>query len=279
MMAHQRGGSHANSLIEWYLLNEYRKPKDFQSFLYMGQLLQGDAIRAAMEAHRRDMPYCMGSLFWQHNDCWPVASWSSRYYYGRWKAQHYFATKAYNNILVSPVLKDEKLEVYIVSDLLKPVKGKLQIRIMDLKGNIVFTQEKMVTAPADASQLQFSDNIDRLLNGKQRNEVVVNARFTENGKTETISADYFLTRYKNINFPKAVISKRSTASADGFDVTLESNVFVRGVFLSIDGIDNFFSDNYFDLLPNEAVTIHVTTSLSKAEFDKQLQSISISDAY
>ncbi|WP_080904144.1 glycoside hydrolase family 2 protein, partial [Parabacteroides sp. Marseille-P3160] len=65
MMAHQRGGSHANGLIEWYLLNEYRKPKDFQNFLYMGQLLQGDAIKTAMEAHRRDMPYCMGSLFWQ----------------------------------------------------------------------------------------------------------------------------------------------------------------------------------------------------------------------
>ncbi len=69
MMAHQRGGSHANGLIEWYLLNEYRKPKDFPNFLYMGQLLQGDAIKTAIEAHRRDMPYCMGTLYWQHNDC------------------------------------------------------------------------------------------------------------------------------------------------------------------------------------------------------------------
>jgi beta-mannosidase len=279
MMAHQRGGSHANGLIEWYLLNEYRKPKDFQSFLYMGQLLQGDAIRTAMEAHRRDMPYCMGTLFWQHNDCWPVASWSSRDYYGRWKAQHYFAKKAYNALLVSPIAKDNQLEVYIVSDLLKPVKGKLQIRIMDLKGNIVFTQEKTVTAPANASQLQFSGDIDKLLNGKQRNEVVVNARFIETGKAETINANYFFTRYKNIDFPKAIITKRSTATKDGFDVTLESDVFARGVFLSITGIDNFFSDNYFDLLPGEPVTIHVTTALSKAEFDKQLQCVSISDAY
>ena len=279
MMAHQRGGSHANGLIEWYLLNEYRKPKDFQSLLYMGQLLQGDAIRTAMEAHRRDMPYCMGSLFWQHNDCWPVASWSSRDYYGRWKAQHYFTKKAYNDLLVSPVAKDDKLEVYIVSDRLQPVKGKLQIRIMDLKGNTVFTQEKTVTAPPNTSQLQFSDNIGHLLNGKQRNEVVVNARFFENGKKESVGNNYFLTRYKNIDFPKAVISKRTTVAKDGFDVTVESNVFARGVFLSINGIDNFFSDNYFDLLPNEPVTIRVATSLSKSEFDKQLQNMSISDAY
>ena len=279
MMAHQRGGSHANGLIEWYLLNEYRKPKDFQSFLYMGQLLQGDAIRTAMEAHRRDMPYCMGSLFWQHNDCWPVASWSSRDYYDRWKAQHYFTKKAYNDLLVSPIANDNQLDVYIVSDRLKPVKGKLQIRIMDLKGNIVFTQEKIVTLPANTSQSHFSDNIEQLLNGKQRNEVVVNARFIENGKTEAVSNNYFLTRYKNIDFPKADISKHSTVYKDGFYVTVESNVFARAVFLSIDGIDNFFSDNYFDLLPNDPVTIHVKSSLSKTEFDKQLQITSISDAY
>jgi len=279
MMAHQRGGSFANSLIEWYLLNEYRKPKDFQSFLYMGQLLQGDAIRTAMEAHRRDMPYCMGSLFWQHDDCWPVASWASRDYYGRWKAQHYFAKKAYANLLVSPIANNNQLDVYIVSDLLKPVKGKLQIRIMDLKGNVVFTQEKAITVPANTSKVQFTDNIDRLLNRKQRNEVVVNARFFENDKTEAVSNNYFLTRYKNIDFPKAVISKSSTVAKDGFDVTLKSDVFARGVFLSIDGIDNFFSDNYFDLLPGEPATIHVTTPLSKPEFDKQLQIVSISDAY
>ena len=279
MMAHQRGGSHANGLIEWYLLAEYRKPKDFQSFLYMGQLLQGDAIRTAMEAHRRDMPYCMGTLYWQHNDCWPVASWSSRDYYGRWKAQHYFAKKAYNDLLVSPIADNENLDIYIVSDRLKPVKGKLQIRIMDLKGNIVFKQEKTVTVPANTSQSQFSKNIEKLLNGKQKNEVVVNVNFIENGKTEAVSNNYFLTRYKNIDFPKAIISKHSTVAKDGFDVTVESNVFARGVFLSIDGIDNFFSDNYFDLLPGEPVTIHVKSSLNKENFDKQLHIISIRDAY
>ena len=70
----------------------------------------------------------------------------------------------------------------------------------------------------------------------------------------------------------------SVPSGDGYDVTVSSDVFARGVFLSIDGIDNFFSDNYFDLLPGEPVTIHVTTRLDKASFDKQLRSESIVDA-
>ncbi len=77
MMWHQRGGAHATSLIETYLESEYKKPGRFQDLLYVGQLMQGDAMRTAVEAHRRDKGYCWGTLLWQINDCWPVASWST----------------------------------------------------------------------------------------------------------------------------------------------------------------------------------------------------------
>ena len=278
MMAHQRGGSHANSLIQWYLLNEYSKPKDFPNFLYMGQLLQGDAIKTAIEAHRRDMPYCMGTLFWQHNDCWPVASWSSRDFYGRWKAQHYSSKKAFKDILVSPIIKGNSLDVYVVSDRLKVTKGKLDIRVMDLKGNVVFEMDKQITLPANTSKVQYAGALDKILKGRAKNEVVVNAKFIES-KGETYYNNYYLTRFKEIDFPKANIKLSSTSAKDGYDVTVQSDVVARGVFLSIEGIENFFSDNYFDVLPGEPVTIHVTTSLDKATFDKQLKSESISDAY
>jgi beta-mannosidase len=281
MMAHQRGGSQANALIEWYLLNEYRRPKDFPSFLYMGQLLQGDAIKTAIEAHRRAMPYCMGSLFWQHNDCWPVASWSSRDYYGRWKAQHYFARKAFDDILVSPVSEDGSLNVYIVSDRLHPVHGALDVRIIELKsGQVVYERKSNVTLPANSSSVRFRASIETLLTGRDAGEVVVHARFTETqGKVATIrSNNYFLCRYKDIDFPKASIRASSVAAHDGYDVTVKSDAFARGVFLSIEGTDNFFSDNYFDLLPGEEVTIHVTTSLNKADFDKQLKIEHLADA-
>lgn len=117
MMSHQRGGELANTRMETIMLEEYRKPKDFASFLYMSQVLQGDVIKTAMEAHRRQKPYCWGSLVWQHNDCWPVASWSSRDYYGRWKAQHYFTRPAFADILVSPVSEDngKTVDIYVVS--------------------------------------------------------------------------------------------------------------------------------------------------------------------
>ena len=280
MMAHQRGGSHANGLIEWYLLNEYRQPKDFPNFLYMGQLLQGDAIKTAIEAHRRMMPYNMGTLFWQHNDCWPVASWSSRDYYDRWKAQHYFTKKAFRDILVSPLAENDTLNVYIVSDRLKAVKGTLIVRLLDLQGNVLYNKEMAVTVPANNSTIQYAVPVADVLQGKLPNEVMLNTRFIENGKDgEMYSNNYFFTRYKDIEFPQANIQFTSVPAAGGFDVTVTSDVIARGVFLSIDGIDNFFSDNYFDLLPGDPVTVHVTTTLDKASFDKQLKIESIADAY
>lgn len=279
MMLHQRGGKHANSLIEWYLLNEYQKPKDFENFLYLGQLLQGDAIKTAIEAHRRDMPYCMGTLFWQHNDCWPVASWSSRDFYGRWKAQHYFSKKAFEDVLVSPILKDEQLDVYVVSDRLHSTKGILTISVMDFKGKILFQQSKNITVKANCSEVYFSKQIAELLKGKQKNEVFIQTTFKEKDNEKVCSNNYFLTRYKNIDFPKANITFQTSKTEDGFNVSLQSDVFARGVFLSLEGIDNFFSDNYFDLLPNQKVTINVTTKLNKTDFEQQLKVVSISDSY
>jgi beta-mannosidase len=89
MMSHQRH-PRGNQLIREYMLRDYREPKDFASFLYVSQVLQAEGIKVAAESLRRSRPRTMGSLYWQLNDCWPVASWSSIDYFGRWKAlQHY----------------------------------------------------------------------------------------------------------------------------------------------------------------------------------------------
>ena len=88
MKSHQRS-SIGNTTIDEYLDRSYRKPIGFEELIYMSQLLQADGIQTAIEAHRRNKDRCMGSLYWQLNDCWPGASWSSIDYYGKWKALHY----------------------------------------------------------------------------------------------------------------------------------------------------------------------------------------------
>lgn len=278
MMSHQRGGAHANGLIETYLENEYRKPKDFEAFLYMNQVLQGDAIKTAMEAHRRMMPYNMGTLYWQHNDVWPVASWSARDYYGRWKAQQYFVREAYKDLLVSPIQKDGVLHVYIVSDRIQPATGTLQVTVMKLTGETVNDYSKNVRVNANASNNLFSVSIAEMLKGVPAGEVLVRAVFTEKGK-QPYNNNYFLTKQKEVNYPAVNISKTIQPVSGGYAVTLRSDKFARAVFLSLKGIDNFFENNYFDLLPGKPVTIKVQTKLPQAEFEKQLKVMSLVDGY
>ncbi|MFT3739658.1 MAG: glycoside hydrolase family 2 protein [Breznakibacter sp.] len=276
MMAHQRAGNYANLRIREYLVNEYKEPKDFEGFLYMSQVLQGDAVKVAIEAHRRDMPYCMGTLFWQHNDCWPVASWSSRDYYGRWKAQHYYAKKVYRDILVSPIAKNGNLDVYIISDRLKETKGTLDIEIIKLDGTKVNNLRKTVKVPANTSTNIFSTAIRTLLDNVPRHEVILLATFTDNAGIPYTNR-YFLTPQKEIEFPAVRIDRNIKAVDGGYEVTLRSDKFARAVAMSINGTDNFFEDNYFDILPGQEIRVKVRTILPQQEFEKQLKVTSFVD--
>ena len=278
MMDHQRAGNYANPRIREYLINEYKEPLDFQGFLYMSQVLQGDAIKTAMEAHRRDMPNCMGTLFWQHNDCWPVASWASRDYYGRWKAQHYFAREAYRDLLVSPIAKDGKLDIYLVSDRLKNVNGQLDIQVVRLNGEVVNRIARNISVPANTSTISYSIETERLLNGVPANDVAIQTTFiTKDGSVYTNR--YFLVLQKEIDFPEVQISREIQNIPDGYEISLRSDKFARAVFLTVDGIDNFFENNYFDILPGQTVKVKVKTALSRADFEKQLRITSFKDYY
>ena len=278
MMAHQRAGSYANNLIRDYMDNEFRTPDNFEHFLYVGMILQGDAIKTAMEAHRRDMPYCMGTLYWQHNDCWPVASWAARDYYGRWKAQQYFARQAYRDILVSPIVKDDVLRVSLVSDRRTDVKGRFTITALTLDGKKLAQVSRKVTAKALTSQVIFSSALGKLLKGSKREDVVFVVRFETAGAEPYTNIGYSC-RQKLMHYTRPNYSVDIEPAEGGYEVTVGSDVFARGVFLSLEGIDNFFSDNYFDILPGEKRKIHVSTSIGSDEMRRQLKILSLGDTF
>ena len=94
MKSHQKNHG-GNERILTYMLREYPEPRDFASFVYLSQVQQAEAIKVGAEHLRRNRPRTMGALFWQLNDCWPVASWSSIDYFGRWKALQYYARRFY----------------------------------------------------------------------------------------------------------------------------------------------------------------------------------------
>jgi len=135
MKAHQKSPA-GYEIIDHWLLQDFKKPKDFESYGYVSQLLQAEGIVSAIEAHRRARPYCMGSMFWQLNDCWPVVSWSSRDYYHKKKALLFALPSAYANVIISPVTENGHLKVYIVSDELKLHQAIMTVKLMDFEGNL-----------------------------------------------------------------------------------------------------------------------------------------------
>ena len=270
MMSHQRGGDHANELIETYLLNEYKKPRDFRAFLYMNHVLQGDAIKTAIESHRRQMPYNMGTLFWQHNDCWPVASWASRDYYGRWKAQHYYTRKVYDDILISPVVEGDDLKVYAVSDRLENTSGRLQLQVCQFDGTVVHHWDKSVGISGNDSRVCFSAPLAKLLEGADRGTVYVRVDYTDKSG-RVYHNNYCLDKQKNMNYPKVDLQTEVRSIEGGYEVTVSTDKFARAVCLSVADNESVYSDNYFDVQPKSSVQVQVRTRLSAEAFNASLR--------
>lgn len=270
MMSHQRGGDHANGLIETYLLNEYKKPRDFRAFLYMNHVLQGDAIKTAIESHRRQMPYNMGTLFWQHNDCWPVASWASRDYYGRWKAQHYYVRKAYDDILISPVVEGDDLKVYAVSDRLENTSGRLQLQVCQFDGTVVHHWDKSVGISGNDSRVCFSAPLAKLLEGADRGTVYVRVDYTDKSG-RVYHNNYCLGKQKDMDYPKVDLQTEVRSIEGGYEVTVSADKFARAVCLSVADNESVYSDNYFDVQPKSSVQVQVRTRLSAEAFNGSLR--------
>ncbi|HEY6253711.1 MAG TPA: glycoside hydrolase family 2 TIM barrel-domain containing protein [Candidatus Angelobacter sp.] len=150
MQSHQRNKG-GNERILTYMLREYSEPRDFASFVYLSQVQQAEIIKIGAEHLRRQRPRIMGSLYWQLNDCWPVASWSSIDYYGRWKALQYYARRFYDDVLISPYVHDNKVDVFVVSDKLQPISGVIHSRMLDFSGHTLMEQTSEVRIPAQSS--------------------------------------------------------------------------------------------------------------------------------
>lgn len=275
MMSHQRGGTSANQKIEKYLLEDFNSPKDFKSMLYLSQVLQGDAIKRAIEAHRRDKGYNMGTLFWQHNDCWPVASWSSRDYYGNWKAQHYFAKKAYRDVLLSPVVSNDSLTVYLVSDSNDKLKGNLTITSYTLEGTSVGTTTHEITI-VPQGVAKYSLPLAEVIGNQPKENVVTELQFNTGKDTYDNVLTYVKPKELNLKVPQLKIS---TEEKNGKKIiNLKSDKYIKSLFLTIPEEDYFISDNYFDLLPDKEYSVTIDSPLPASEIGKKLEWMSVVDS-
>jgi beta-mannosidase len=279
MLAHQRH-PRGNQLVREYMLRDYAQPKDFESFLYVSQVLQAEGIRIGAEHLRRIMPHNMGSLYWQINDCWPVASWSSIDYFGRWKALQYYSRRFYNDLLVSPTVQKGYLKMFVVSDRPKAVPAQLRVTLMNFDGATLKSFVQDVNVAPLTSRSYFDLRVEELLGGTDGKNAVVYAELLVNGKVVS-SHDYFFAPFKELTFSKPAIASEVTPTHGGFNVKLTTDKFAKAVYLSVPEHDGFFSDNYFNLVPGREISVEFRSRkpVTMQEFKERLQIRSVFDAF
>ncbi|RLD87646.1 MAG: glycoside hydrolase family 2 protein [Bacteroidetes bacterium] len=257
--------------IREYMERDYPVPEDLEDYDYVSQLLQSEGVGMAIEAHRRAKPYCMGTLYWQLNDCWPVVSWSSVDYYGRWKALHYTVRRAYAPAIVSFDEKGDSIEIWVVNDNLKSGKAKLSWKLMNFSGALLKEADRQIAMKANFSQIGFAIH-NRLLTKYDSSSVFIHARLTDSNDSLLAETNHFFAKPKNLKLMNPDISVNLKKVTGGYLLFLKSNVLAKDVQLST-AANGFFEDNCFDLLPNEEKRVFFKTGAKLSSADVQLKTL------
>ncbi|GAA4236838.1 glycoside hydrolase family 2 protein [Postechiella marina] len=280
MKSHQRS-SIGNKSIERYMKSWYRTPKDFESFLYVSQLLQAKGMKIAIEAHRRNMPYCMGSLYWQINDCWPVASWSTIDYYGTWKASHYAVKELYKPIKMMFFNNEDKIELHIASDDLKEKPVILRLKTIDFTGEVYNQIEVPIVINANTSAIYFTDKMSSWIRKKEAHNTFLFAEIEDINQSVLDETVYYDVVPNKLKLSKPDISYTVIKDANNnVVVEIEANVLAKNVRLQT-AIEGRFSNNYFDVLPNKKYAINFIgkKAVDIESLKSSLDIISLYDAY
>ncbi len=271
--------SKGNEMIKEYMDMYYREPKNFESFLYISQLMQAEGLKQIIEGNRRNKPYCWGSLYWQIDDCWPTISWATIDYDMRWKAGHYFVKKAYENLLVSPIVNNDgdKINFTILNDNLTARKLNLVYSVLNFDGDVLKTASVPLNVKANSSISYHTIAIKDVIGKEAKNKVVIVAELVEDGNSVSENILY-LDLPKNLNLPAVTIRKKIVKTNTGFEITLESDKLAKHVYLKNDATEGFFSDNYFDLIPGKTIKVQYTTKANNKSFASNLKILHLQQA-
>lgn len=255
MLAHQRS-SIGNQKIKEYMELYYKVPDDFKDFIYVGQLLQAYGIGKAIDFHRVNKPFCMGTLYWQLNDCWPGASWSSIDYFGNWKALHYKVKEAFESTRVTILQKDTLLNICILNDDINVNSGVLQLEILDFNGKNLYQNQQPIQFLFDSSTVVANVNLSNLPQKINPKFSLLIAKLFINDNLVSENIHYFVLP-KELELPQSSIQYEIVESSDSYQILLESKNLEKDVAISIPEVSGDYSDNYFDLLPGQSKIIHV----------------------
>lgn len=259
MNAHQKS-SIGNNLIRTYMERDYIVPEKFEDFVYVGLVLQGQGMRYCFEAHRRNRPYCMGTLYWQLNDNWPVVSWSGIDYYGNWKALHYQAQRAFAPVIINPIHENDSLNIYLISDKLEDLNGlKLEMQQVDFNGKKLASKTLPTQIAGNTSAKVAGYDLNQWGTAAQRKSSYLLLILKDKNGKELTRDVHFFERTKDLDLPQTTIDYKVKTMDGKCEVTLKSAKLAKDIFIQIPYQGARFTDNFFDLLPGETRKITITS--------------------
>ena len=281
MECHQKNRS-CNAKIMNYTSKMFKYPKDFEALTYLSQLIQAEGVRYCAEHLRRNYGRCMGSIYWQINDCWPVASWSSIDYFGRFKALQYASKKFYQPVYLSfeENEQDKTFKVYLHNETLEDLELKYNLYLYKLDGTLVkeFTNSKSINKLSSKCTEDF-DLSSEFATDEFRDLIIYGELFLNNELVVENSVAF--SPYKHLNLRKPVISyniKNKQKANDVYKYEVEFSTNVPTLFVKLDVNheekieehnvivnQNIFSDNFFNLMPNKKKTVVIETDVDDLE--------------
>lgn len=294
MENHQKNRA-GNQIILDYISRRYRFPKSQDDLVFLSQLNQAYCIQTGVEHWRRNMPHCMGALYWQLNDCWPVASWSSIEFTGRWRALHYAARRFFAPVLVSAQIPGEETSItgnyrrsnvrevllYTVSDQPGIVRGRLQWELFNIDGRRLLRGSQGVKLRYGESAHQRTLDLAGPIATHGRDRLVL--RIALDVQTTRVGEEsVFLAPPRYVELPKARTRVRVTRhSPHAARLTFTSDAFQHRFAFDLPGMPYHASDNYFDLYPNEPRSVLIQFGLppALAQIRRRLTFRSLVDTY
>ncbi len=260
MELHQRSPS-GNQAIMAYMLDWFRLPVGFDNTVWLSQILQSLGIKYAVEHWRRNMPRCMGATYWQLNDCWPVASWSSIDSSRRWKALHYEAKRFFAPEMVSIIENEEtqKLEIYITSDDATEVPGTVTVTSWHARtGEELDNKSFEITKPSRGSKLAATCDVCINKDIATSRDIIFQVEVEHSGAVVSENMATWV-RPKHLNLSKPLY--QTTVGCDDEEriyVDVSSDYPALWTWLDTDGIPDLrWSDNFFHLYPNRKRRIYL----------------------
>jgi beta-mannosidase len=262
MQLHQKS-SGGNERMLYYILANYRNPAKFEDLVYLSQLVQANTVHFATDFWRRNMGLYNGSLFWQFNDCWPVASWAGIDYHKQQKAVTYHSRHFNKPLCLSNDFYKDRAELHVINELPQDFTGMLEWTLCDFYGNKINEGIFRVFAPAICSTKSVVLYYEKILNKRAKEEAALLVKFVSNDNQILDEKSWLLVPDKDAKLPQtSIIFEDVQIESDEklgsiATITLRSKSYARYVFLEAKGIHAPWSDNFFDIPPGRTITVTV----------------------